>query len=124
MRKGWDNLSPGYRQRLESKGIGQSAYDAGQSLQKARGHGETPENPRSYDPTKYQKYHTERTRLERELAERKAEIFAGTPRWNASQSADEIRKYPPTLSQLRWAVNEATDEELEDAAREIWGTGE
>ena len=37
-RKGWDALSDAYRGRLQSKGIGQAAYESGASLHKARGH--------------------------------------------------------------------------------------
>lgn len=36
-RKGWDDLSTGYRKRLERGGITQQSYDSGVSLSKARG---------------------------------------------------------------------------------------
>jgi predicted ATPase len=36
-RKGWEQLSVGYRRRLERGGIGKTDYDAGASLDKARG---------------------------------------------------------------------------------------
>lgn len=38
MRKGWENLSPKYRQRLERNGITRQSYDAGISLKAARSH--------------------------------------------------------------------------------------
>ena len=36
-RKGWANLNPAYRARLERSGITQSKYDSGANLQVARG---------------------------------------------------------------------------------------
>lgn len=42
-RKGWESLSPNYRQRLTSNGITASAYSQGASLQSARGHRNSPE---------------------------------------------------------------------------------
>lgn len=44
-RKGWAQLSPAYRGRLERKGIDQGGYERGTGLEKARGHGLTPERP-------------------------------------------------------------------------------
>jgi hypothetical protein len=119
-RKGWDDLSPGYRSRLERGGISRNDYDRGESLGKARGHGATPENPRSYDPTKYQKYHAERTKLERDLEQRKQQLYGGSARWDAKRSRQNVREYPPSLQRLRWAMN-ADDEELLDAIREAPG---
>lgn len=58
-RKGWDTLSPGYRKRLESKGITKARYDRGHKLDIARGHGETPEHgikEARKNPVKYRKY--------------------------------------------------------------------
>lgn len=40
-RKGWDQLSNAYRQRLTRNGISQGDYESGRSLGKARGH-QTP----------------------------------------------------------------------------------
>jgi hypothetical protein len=37
-RKGWEQLSPAYRRRLEKGGINRVRYDLGMSLHKARGH--------------------------------------------------------------------------------------
>lgn len=37
-RKGWDSLSPKYRKRLEKNGITREGYNAGEKIQKARGH--------------------------------------------------------------------------------------
>lgn len=116
-RKGWQSLSADYRRRMERAGMTQQDYEAGHSLQKARGHANTPENPRSYDAQKYQKYHSERTRLERELNDRKQQLFGGSVRWDDNRSKYNIREYPPSLKDIRWAVA-ADDEELLDAFRE------
>lgn len=43
-RKGWGDLSPAYRARLERAGIGPQVYASGASIQSARGHGYTPEH--------------------------------------------------------------------------------
>lgn len=37
-RKGWDELSPQYRRRLERAGVDRAAHEGGASLHKARGH--------------------------------------------------------------------------------------
>src|SRR5215469_3349306 len=58
-RKGWEALSPGYRKRLESKGITKARYDRGHKLDIARGHAETPEHgirQARKQPVKYRKY--------------------------------------------------------------------
>lgn len=116
-RKGWQSLSSDYKARLERAGMSRADYEAGQSLAKARGHDQTPENPRAYDPTKYQKYHSERTRLETQLNSRKQQLFGQSDRWSDSKSKKNIREYPPSLAQIRWAVR-ASDDELLDAFRE------
>lgn len=64
-RKGWQQLSPGYRARLEKNGITKAQYDAGKSLAKARGHSQTPEHgikEAIRKPAKYRKYINKRTR--------------------------------------------------------------
>lgn len=38
-RKAWDDLSPGYRRRLEKAGVTKEAHASGSGLHKARGHG-------------------------------------------------------------------------------------
>lgn len=43
-RKGWDNLSPKYRETLMSAGITQEAYESGADLRGARRHYFTPEH--------------------------------------------------------------------------------
>jgi len=63
-RKGWTQLSPGYRARLQKNGISKAQYDAGKSLAKARGHSQTPEHgikEAIRKPGKYRKYINKRT---------------------------------------------------------------
>lgn len=111
VRKGWDNLRPDYRERLERKGVTREDYDAGVPLSKARGHEHTPESPKSYDPQKYQKYDNERQRLYTELQAKKEAMFGHSARWDAERSEKTMKEYPPPLSLLRWAV-EAEEDEL------------
>jgi hypothetical protein len=64
-RKGWQQLSPGYRNRLIKAGITPKQYRSGASLSKARGHAETPEHGITEairNPRKYRKYITRRTK--------------------------------------------------------------
>lgn len=117
-RKGWGALSPGYRARLEKNGISRQDYEAGTSIRKARGHEHTPERPSSYDRTIFVQYARNRGSLIRQLEEKKEELFGGRPRWKEERSKQNIRDYPPSIAQLKWAVNEASESDLIDAIRE------
>jgi len=58
-RKGWQSLSPGYRSRLERKGITKAQYESGVNLSAARGHAKTPEHGLKSafsNPKKYENY--------------------------------------------------------------------
>jgi hypothetical protein len=58
-RKGWGDLSPTYRKRLERGGIGRHEYEAGAALSNVRGHGKTPEHPLPANksvPKRYQRW--------------------------------------------------------------------
>jgi len=116
-RKGWDSLTPAYRKRIEKAGLTQADYEAGTSLTRARGHANTPERPRSYDPAKYQKYNATRKQLTQQVEQRKQEVFGNAARWSRGRSDRIIREKPPSLKLMRWALN-ASDEELADAIRE------
>jgi hypothetical protein len=116
-RKGWNSLSPAYRARIEKAGLTQADYEAGTSLSRARGHANTPENPRSYDPQKYQKYNTKRSQLTQKVEQRKQELFGDSPRWNKERSDRAIREKPPSLALMRWAL-EASDEDIINAIRQ------
>lgn len=113
-RKGWTSLSAGYRSRLEKSGVTKRQYEQGASLQSARGHGKTPETHTAYSPTKYPTYHTNRENLIAQVEARKAELWGGGARWDAARAAQNLRSYPPTIAQLRWALH-ADDEEIQDA---------
>lgn len=78
-RKGWDQLSDTYRERLERSGISRSDYSSGASLASARGHGSTPEKPlTSFEnvPSQYQSY----ADLRREIIELKRSLLQDSGR--------------------------------------------
>jgi len=116
-RKGWDSLSPGYRARIEKAGLTRADYEVGQSLQKARGHANTPEHPRQFDASKYPKYASERRRLTSQVEQKKHRIFSGGPKWNPNKSRAHIRDKPPSMKLLRWAIN-ADEQDILNAIRE------
>lgn len=123
-RKSWDELRPDYRERLEKKGITREAHERGDSIKAARGHERTPESPKRYNPEKYQRYHENRADLERRLIQRKEDLFSsrppragGRPGFSSDRSARNIRDHPPTMAQLRWALD-AEEEDLINALRE------
>lgn len=113
-RKGWTGLSATYRARLEKAGISRSDYESGQSIQGARGHAQTPENPRRYDTTKYSTYDQSRKALIGKIETRKDELWSGRPRWNKEKSDSNLRRDPPSMALMR-RVLAMTDEELFDA---------
>lgn len=103
-RKGWDALSTGYKARLEKAGITKSDYDAGGSIQKARGHATTPERPSQANPTKHGRYIAERNRLITRLTTNKQMWFGTSPKWNPGLKAKPFKDNPPSLAALRmWA---------------------
>lgn len=116
-RKGWDALTPGYRQRIINAGLTRADYEAGGSLKKARGHEHTPERPTSYSPNKYQKYHAERKRLTGLVEQRKEDLFGNSERWKKERSDRIIREHPPSMKNLRWALT-ADESEIVNAIRE------
>ena len=116
-RKGWDALSPGYRARIEKSGMTRGEYEAGQSLQKARGHEKTPERPAGYDTKKYPQYAAERAKLTREVERKKEQMFGQSPRWNAEKSRKHMADKPPSLAKMRWVLD-ADEQDILDAVRE------
>lgn len=114
-RKGWDQLSPGYRARLEKNGVTEAAYNRGESIQAARGHSQTPERPTQ--AAGFQKYLSERTRLVRTVTTRKQHFFGTSPKWNPKRAAAIFAQKPPSMAQLRyWAT--LSKEDWLDAIRE------
>jgi hypothetical protein len=117
-RKPWNQLKPGYRARLESKGITQKDFESGASIQAARGHKNTPERPTSYDPAKYPKYQQNRAALIAAVKQKKEEFFGDRTRWNAERADRAIREKPPTIASLRWAAHpDRTADDFVDALR-------
>lgn len=117
----WDQLSPTYRKRLEKAGLTKTSFEAGASIKKGRGHEKTPERPIGYNPKKYPQYSQTRGNLEKQLQQKKEQIFGDRPRWDAIKSLKHIRQKPPTMAQLRWALA-ASPEDLENAVREDYET--
>lgn len=118
-RKGWDELSPAYRQRLERGGITPAQYAAGASLSKARGHAKTPEHAeRNIDRLKYPEYFSRRQDLIRLLQQKKEALFGGSSRWDSERSMQNIRSKPISNTQLQWAVEKADYGDLIDAIRD------
>ena len=116
-RKGWEDLSPGYRSRLERGGVSRAAYERGESLKSARGHGRTPERPSLSNPQQFPQYHGERQRLVNAVNRRKQDLFGTSPKWNSAKAKANLIKYAPPMAKLKWAVNASEDEWL-DAIRE------
>jgi hypothetical protein len=115
----WAQLKAEYRERLIKKGITPEMHASGVSLRAARGHKDTPEHPGAYNPTQYQSYNQRRKTLLAQLEARKQQLWGGSPRWDAQKSQQWPREKPPSIAELKWAVNDADDDELEDAVRQI-----
>jgi hypothetical protein len=116
-RKGWESLSPGYRNRLERGGVSKSAYERGESIASARGHQRTPERPSLSNPQQFPQYHSERQRLINAVNIRKQELFGTSPKWNPARAKANFTKYAPPMARLQWALD-AEYEEWLDAIRE------
>jgi hypothetical protein len=85
----WEALKEAYRKRLTKAGITKAKYEAGESLQAARGHKNTPEHPEDAFKGKnaerfaaYRYRRAERQRLtKRQTAKERAESYYSKPRW-------------------------------------------
>jgi hypothetical protein len=97
-RRNWETLSAAYRKRLQSAGVTKQQYESGESLEKARGHGETPERPERAEknPTKYQKYTAKKQKLIDEIQEFKIAKWSHRPKWNKGRSEMTVKKDPGT----------------------------
>lgn len=104
-RKGWDQLSSGYRDRIIKAGMTREDYEAGRSLAKARGHSKTPERPSSFDPKKFPQYASERQRLANDLVRQKRAFFYKQPKWNPLEAKKIIDKLAPPLKDMRKALS-------------------
>lgn len=112
-KKGWDSLSPGYRERLERKGLSKKDYEEATSLKKYRGHEHTPEKPDKYNRDKYKEYDNARQKLEQDLFKKKQEIFGDSPKWNARKAQKNITDKKVPIAQLRKAMAMTAEDWLE-----------
>lgn len=109
-RKGWNALSSGYRERLEKAGITQREYEAGSSIQSARGHATTPERPTAANPQRHAHYLSERNRLINTITRKKQDYFGTSPMWNPSRAARAFKDKPPAMAKLRfWSQMDEQD---------------
>ena len=86
----WTALKDSYRNRLIKKGITESFYNSGGSLQAARGHGQTPEHPEDAFKggkanEKYAAYRFRKAQKEavkkRKTAVQRAKDYMNLPKW-------------------------------------------
>lgn len=112
-RSRWEDLSAGYRERLERHGITPEAHARGETIKSARGHEHTPEKPQYANRQEYPRYTAERDRLIRDFIQRKEELFGESRRFSRQRSEDNVRNNPPPLSLLRWALKASKDELLD-----------
>lgn len=124
MRKAWDELSPGYRARLERSGFTRADFDAGASRQAARGHGKTPERPEraAQKPERYRDYVAARAELEERVIERKRQVWGSGDHWRWDRSEknvhrNPITRRPPDMTTLRKFLAMTNDQLVALAAR-------
>ena len=126
-RKGWDQLSPNYRVRLERAGISAKDYTAGISLSKARGHSQTPEHPTDkISKTKYPTYYAKRQQLMRDFVAKKQRLWGalqneyrrnGRRRYDPTRAVENVRDGKMSNALLEWALS-ADEGDLIDGLRE------
>lgn len=114
-RKGWNTLSPNYRARLEKNGISRKDYEAGASIQAARGHKDTPERPSQ--AAGFTKYLAERNRMIRRVVDKRQAFFGTSPKYNPLKGSKVFQDNPPSMAQLKYWSN-LSEEEWLDAIRE------
>jgi|SRR5215472_10287547 len=93
-RKGWDSLSPSYRQRLERGGITRASYASGASIKAARGHAHTPETPRQAErhPSLFPRYQSHRQAIINAIYASKQAKYGSSPKWNGTRARQAIDK--------------------------------
>jgi hypothetical protein len=104
--RNWSGLSDNYRKRLEKAGVTRQEYESGAKLEKARGHGQTPEHPeRLKTPEegkedKYKRYREKIKRIIREIQDFKRDKwgppYQGVGPFNEKRSEMAVRKDPET----------------------------
>ena len=94
-RKGWENLNPKYRNRLERTGITRKAYERGASIVKGRGHAKTPEKPHLVKPH-HVEYSQRREALYQQIDLVKQQLWSTYPKWNPIQAEANTRSKTTT----------------------------
>jgi len=117
-RKGWEQLTPGYRQRLERAGISKRDYQSNAPIQKARGHERTPERPSAHKPAQFPQYESRRQQIINDLVAAKRRFFADSPKWNPRKARANAAKGTKPLAWYRHFAYEADSLEWLDAIRE------
>lgn len=115
-RKGWDNLKPGYRKRLQSHGITKESYSKGATIKKARGHEKTPERPAARNTSDFRDYKRAQDKLLADVEANKRIQFGGSPKWNDRTSRMTAVKHMPSLADMELAKH-MTRGEMIDALR-------
>lgn len=97
-RRGWESLTPAYRQRLTRAGVTRAQYERGESLQAARGHAGTPERPERAvrHPGQYGDYLARRDRMVRRFMARKERLFSDVHKFNVRRAAQNALVNPIT----------------------------
>ena len=121
-RKGWHQLSDAYRNRLQRGGITQSAYERGESLQKARGHGETPERPsQAYTKSgrvRFRKYLERVGEIRKRTIDRKVRLFSQRFGWNEERARDYVMQggtdVPKPTKKKLLEAEAMSDDEIEE----------
>lgn len=121
-RKGWDELSQKYRNRLERNGVSKASYENGSSIAKARGHASTPERPSdAYSVTgrrKYRAYLERAGTLRKKVIDRKVQLFGNRFKYNEERSRQYVMQggaevAKPGIVELRGMLDK-TDDEIEE----------
>lgn len=125
-RKGWNDLSDSYRQRLEKGGVDQHNYNAGASLAGARGHGSTPERPEraEREQDKYGDYLQRREALEREVRAQKTRDFGSSDKWRADRSKRNVANKPGSMLNMQRYINAGGIEGLQSEYDFDWSDRE
>lgn len=119
-RKGWSELSEAYRKRLSRGGIDRASYENGASIQKARGHANTPERPEDAYTTRgkqrFKRYLERVGGMRKQIIDRKVRLFGQIFGFNEERSRQYVMEGgtevpAPGPKELRDALH-MTDDEL------------
>lgn len=135
-RKGWSELSPAYRQRLQRGGITEKQYTSGVPLSKARGHAKTPEHGIKdviRRPAKFREYLNRNPQAEAQMINSirdqayenmvrrlgtyhsfkhknvRANVYGGIRSWQHSDEPPEVEVPGMSLSEARWTATADTE---------------